>query len=503
MKFYKIVFSYIVFLFLLSNNTIAQSNSPINLRCEYKVNPNGIATPHPRMSWQLSARENERAVLQVAYQIQVAEKSNDLKTGKALLWDSGKQQSDQSIHIAYGGPKLKPKKEYHWRAKIWNNKKEESNWSEIAHWEMALLDTSEWIAQWIEPVLEERENAYNPSPLLRKEFQLNNSITKARLYITAHGLYEAFLNGKQVGDELFTPGWTSYNKRLQYQTYDVTRLLQKGENAIAVRLGDGWFRGQFDSKDRWNKVYGTKTALLFQLEITYKNGKTETIISDKNWKASTGAIVMSGIYDGGIYDARLEKTGWKEAGYNDRNWNPVRKVNHSKSRLVSTEGVPVRKMETITAKKIFRTPKGELVADLGQNLVGWVELKIKGKRGDTITLHHAEVLDQEGNFYTANLRTAGQKVQYIFKDNKEQIFEPHFTFHGFRYVKIEGVEEPISPNQITGIAIYSKKEKTGSFECSNPLINQLQQNIEWGQKGNFLDVPTDCPQRDERMGWTG
>lgn len=490
-------------LFFVPFAASGQNNAPIQLRCEYKINPKGIESQQPRLSWQLTTDDNDRSVVQTAYQIQVTTNLDQFKRSKNFFWDSQKQQSDQSVHVEYKGPTLAVRQQYFWRVKIWDNLKGESAWSEVAHWEMSLMDSSEWKANWIEPAFAEKEKAYNPCPMLRSEFSLKKEVAKARLYITAHGLYEAHLNGQRVGDEWFTPGWTNYDKRLQYQTYDVTNLLQDGTNAIGVRLGDGWYRGQFDSGNRWNTRYGNKTALLCQLEITYKDGRTETIVSDDNWKATTGAIVMSGIYDGEIYDARLEKNNWTTSNYNDKDWHSVKVVEHTKGHLIAAEGVPVRKIETVKAKEIIRTPNGETVVDLGQNIVGWVRLKVKGKVGDTIALYHSEVLDKAGNFYTANLRTADQKVQYILKDNQTQTFEPHFTFHGFRYVKVEGFPTELTLDHITGIVIHSDMEKTGSFECSDSMINQLQSNIEWGQKGNFLDVPMDCPQRDERLGWTG
>ncbi len=484
---------------LLSFPTLSQTKSKVvQLRCEYKINPNGVETKYPRLSWQLSTDESSRAIMQSAYQIQVATSPDDLEKENDLIWDSGIIDSDRSIHIPFEGIPLKSRGKYFWHVKTWDNRSENGMWSEIAYWEMGLLDSTEWKAEWIEPLLKEDKKAFNPAPLLRKEFKLKNNIAKARLYITAHGLYEAYLNGKKVGDELFTPGWTTYHKRLQYQTFDVTHLLQKNENAVGVRLGDGWYRGKLN----W-RPYGDKVALLFQLEIEYENGQKELILSDKNWKASTGAVVMSNIYQGEIYDARLEKKGWTQIKYNDSEWRSVRKVDHSKSKLIGTEGVPVRKMEVVKAKEVIQTPKGETVIDMGQNMVGWIKLKVKGQAGDTLTMYHAEVLDKEGNFYTDNLRKAKQKVQYILSDDQTRAFEPHFTFQGFRYLKLEGFLDSISLDQFSGITIYSDLEKTGHFECSNEMINQLQSNIEWGQKGNFLDVPTDCPQRDERMGWTG
>ncbi len=478
------------------------SKPAIELKCEYKINPIGIQTMAPRLSWKIPEIANQRGISQKAYQIQVATSLEDLLRSNNLVWDSQKVATDKSIHNPYKGPKLEAKTIYYWRVKVWDNINDENDWSESASWEMSLLSSSNWNAEWIEPNLVEKEKAYNPCPLLRRKFKAKNKIAKARLYITSKGLYEAFINGQAVGDQLFTPGWTSYNKRLQYQIYDVTDLIEKDQNALSVRLGDGWYRGQFDSYDRWNNNYGKNTALLCQLELTYTNGEKETISSDKKWKSSTGAIVMSGLYDGEVYDASLEKKGWLSAAYSDKKWSSIKVVAHDKNLLVSSEGVPIRKMEVLKPRGMIRTPKGEDVIDMGQNMVGWIKLKVKGNPGDTVTLYHAEVLDKEGNFYTANLRTADQKVQYILNDKEESIFEPHFTFHGFRYVKIEGISN-ISLDDFEGIVIYSDMKQSGNFECSNEKINKLQSNITWGQKGNFIDIPMDCPQRDERMGWTG
>lgn len=493
-----VLFALVLFPILLTAQTI----HPVQLRCEYKENPVAIDVTKPRLSWQMQAPASERGLLQTAYQVRAASTERDLERSRRLLWDSGKRNSDQSIHVVYEGPELQSRQRVYWQVKIWDNQGRESDWSAPAYWEMGLLSPSEWAAKWIEPDWEEKEKAYNPVPMLRREFSLAKNIEKARLYITAHGLYEAFLNGRRVGDELFTPGWTTYGERLQYQTYDVTELLQSGDNAVGVMLGDGWYRGQFGFRNNWN-IYGTKTALLFQLEVEYRNGKTETIISDGDWKGTTGPIRLSSLYDGETYDARLKKEGWTQTGYDDGDWDGVRNVQHDKSRLIAPEGVPVRRIEELPTQEVITTPKGEIVADLGQNMVGWVKLKVKGRPGDVITLYHAEVLDKEGNFYTANLRSAQQKVQYILNDSEEHVFEPHFSFQGFRYVMIEGLRGPLTKEHITGVVIHSDMEKTGNFECSNDMINQLQSNIQWGQKGNFLDVPTDCPQRDERMGWTG
>ncbi|WP_315822265.1 family 78 glycoside hydrolase catalytic domain [Paraflavitalea speifideaquila] len=315
-------------------------------------------------------------------------------------------------------------------------------------------------------------------------------------------MYEAQINGKRVGDAYLTPGWTSYNKRLQYQVYDVTDLLQQGSNAIGVTLGNGWYRSYLAWSNARNH-YGSDIALLLQLDITYTDGTTQSILSDESWKSSTGAIRYSEIYHGETIDAREEKKGWATAGYDDRFWTHVLKTNASKSVLIATYNEPVKKHETFKPLRIFKTPKGEQVVDFGQNLVGWVVIKAQGKSGDKITLSHAEVMDKSGNFYIDNLRAAKAQNNYILSGEGTETFEPHFTWQGFRYMKVEGYPGELKPENLTAVALYSDMKPTGTFTSSNPLLNQLQHNIEWGLKGNFLDVPTDCPQRDERLGWTG
>ncbi len=269
-----------------------------------------------------------------------------------------------------------------------------------------------------------------------------------------------------------------------------------------MELGSGWYRGHL----AWNgnkNTYGKDIALLFQLDIVYENGTRESIVSDGSWKSSTGSIVYSEIYNGEIIDARKQKTGWRTTGYDDGNWSGVKLADYNKSNLVANENEPIKKHETFQPVKIFKTPKGETVIDFGQNLVGWVIVNAKGNRGDSITISHAEVLDKYGNFYTDNLRAARAQAKYILSGNGDETFEPSFTFFGFRYIKVEGYKGEIKPENFMAVALYSDMKPTGEFACSHPLINLLQHNIQWGQRGNFLDVPTDCPQRDERLGWTG
>lgn len=494
----------VVLLCLMAQAAVAfakDSPAPVsltNLRCEYKVDPIGIDVRQPRLSWQLVA--SERGVVQSAYQIRVAESTEGLASSPT--WDTGRVASDQSIHMVYEGPAVQSGKRYYWQVRVWNGQGEASEWSEAAFWEMGLLDPSDWQAAWISSDWDEDLTTTQPSPMLRSEFRVNGEVASARAYVTSLGLYEMELNGRRVGDEVFTPGWTSYDTRLQYQTYDVTGLLQPGDNAVGATLGDGWYRGYLGWQDQRN-VYGNHLAFLAQIQITYADGRVQIVGTDAAWKAATGPIRFADIYMGETYDARLEKPGWTRPGYDDGDWSGVRLVDHPKDILIAPAGPPVRTIEEIGPVAILRTPAGETVFDLGQNMVGWVRLKMRGEAGTTVTLRHSEVLDKDGNVYTDNLRTARQHIQYTLKGGSEEVFEPHFTFQGFRYVAVEGYPGEPTLESLTGVVIHSDMTPTGRFESSRPLINQLQHNIVWGQKGNFLDVPTDCPQRDERMGWTG
>ncbi len=461
------------------------------LLTENLSNPIGLDVQLPRFSWQLASEK--RNVSQTAYEIKVS-------ADKGQVWNSGKVSSNQSVHVPYAGAALESNQKYTWQIRAWDNNSKASSWSEKGFFQTALLNTSDWKAKWIEAGFE--EDSSRPAILFRNQFAVNKKIKSAILYITAHGMYEVQLNGNKVGDAYLTPGWTSYNKRLQYQTYDVTDMLPKGNNAIGAMVGNGWYRGYLAWQDNKN-IYGTKLALLAQLTITYSDGTKQNMITDESWKSSTGGIKSVEIYHGETIDARAEQTGWSTTGFNDAAWKGVTVLTTDMGNLIATENEPIKKHETFKAIKLITTPTGEKVLDFGQNLVGWVVVKATGKTGDKIVLKHAEVLDKKGNFYTENLRSAKATATYILKGGVAETFEPHFTFYGFRYLKIENYPGEINPDDFTAVALYSDMKPTGTFTSSNALINQLQHNIQWGQRGNFVDVPTDCPQRDERLGWTG
>jgi alpha-L-rhamnosidase len=467
-----------------------------DLKVEYRKNPLGIDNLNPRISWKLKG--NERGIKQSAYKIQVALDENFSN----IVWDTSFVKSEQSVHVKYDGPELKSKTRYYYRVQIKDQKGSKSDWSNTAYWEMGLVNKNEWEAEWITSDYKNQNEKLQSCPIFRKDFTVNDNIKKARIYISSFGLYELSLNGKRVGDYYFTPGWTTYDQRLQYQTYDVTDLLKEGDNALGVILGDGWYKGDLMWNDK-RGFYGDQTAVIMQLHIIYQDGRKELLKTDQSWKSTAGPIIMSDIYQGEIYDAREEISGWNQPAFNAEDWSEVKILDQDKEILLAQENEAVKKIEKIKPEKIFTTPAGETVIDMGQNMVGWIHFKVEGKAGDKVILKHAEVLDQDDNFYTGNLRGAEQKIEYILKGDGQESFEPHFTFQGFRYIKLEVYPGEVDLSDFTGVVLHSDMERTGEFSCSNSMINQLFENIIWGQKGNFLDIPTDCPQRDERLGWTG
>ncbi|MEH7073457.1 family 78 glycoside hydrolase catalytic domain [Neobacillus drentensis] len=469
-----------------------------NLTCEYRKNPLGIDIKRPRVSWKV--KSDRRGTMQQAYHIQVAYEEDFTE----IIWDTGITESDESIHIEYGGPELKSKTRYFYKVKVRDNFNRETEWSETAWLETGLLSPEDWQAEWITPDPAGINPLSEPAFLLRKEFTLKAGIKSARIYGTGVGLYELYLNGERVSDELLAPGWTSYHNRLQYQTYDVTKQLQDGTNAIGIILADGWYKGNLVRENNRN-IYGNRRAAFFQIHVTYNDGTEEVIVTDNTWKASTGPIVFSEIYHGETYDARLEKEGWSQSNYNEQDWSGTIIQEMPNTQLVAQENVPTRVTEVLKPIDTFVTPAGDTILDMGQNMVGRIRLKVNAPTGTRIVLKHAEVLDKDGNIYFGNLKFAKQKVEYITKGEGLESFAPHFTFQGFRYVKVEGFpgqENGLPLENFVGEVIHSDMERVGEFECSDPLVNRLQENIVWGQRGNFVDVPTDCPQRSERLGWT-
>jgi len=496
---------------------LTTSLPPIYLRCEYLVNPLGIDSPSPRLSWILpTVPTAPHGQKQVAYQILVASTQALLATDSGDLWDSGKCLTSQSAHIEYKGGMLSSGMRCWWKVRVWERRDIPSAYSGVAFWEMGLLSPDDWQAQWIgldlSTLTEQRESdAYThlpglkPSPYFRKTLSLSHPARRARLYITAKGVYEAHINGHRVGDARLTPGWTNYNTRIQYQTYDVTMMMQQGDNVVGALLGTGWYSGHigFPAAGGGYDHYGSEPQLLFQLHLDCTDGTSVVLLSDETWQGTTGPIFYSDLLMGERYDARRELIGWDQAGSTDTSWSAVSRSERDAVLLVADQAQPILVTETIRPQMASERTPGCYVFDMGQNMVGWVRLHVQGEAGTLVQMRFAEMLDADGTLYTENLRTAKQTDTYILKGEAPEVFEPHFTFHGFRYVEVTGYPGTPTIDTLTGCVVHSATPQTGTFECSSAMVNQLHRNILWGQRGNFLSVPTDCPQRDERLGWMG
>jgi len=469
------------------------------LRCEYETNPLGIDVTQPRLSWRIA--DDRIGAKQTAYQIQAGSSA-----GEADLWDSGKVETDQCTHVPFGGDVLRARQRVHWRVKVWDKDGNATDWSDPAWFESGLLERSDWQGRWIGASVSGSPRTSAPAPMLRKALTLDQPVAAARLYITALGIYDATINGQSFTDVTLAPGWTDYTRRVQYQTYDVTDHVQSGDNAIGVTLGDGWAAGYIAWAGR--QKYVDRPRLLAQLEVTHDDGSTTIIVTDESWRWSTGPVVESDLYMGEDYDARLEQPGWDTPGFDDGNWPAVKVFEDTGCAIEASASPRVRPIMELkpveTSDERLARRNAATIYDLGQNMVGRVRIRMRGPRGATIRLRHAEMLQEDGSLYTANLRSARCTDYYTLKGDGEEVYEPRFTFHGFRYVEVDRLmRTAVEVLDVTGIVLHSDTPPTGSFECSDDLINQLQHNIEWGQRGNFLEVPTDCPQRDERLGWLG
>ena len=439
---------------------------------EYRKNPIGLNEKNPRFSWVLES--DNREILQKSYRLTVANESGD------VVWDSGEVFSEQSVLVEYVGRELAVRTRYEVILTVKDNKYETSD-SRLT-FETGLMG---------EPIEGEfiSHNFSNCVPEFRKVFSAKKNVKRARLFATALGVYEIFLNGTRVGDLYDAPGWTSYTHRLQYQAYDVTGLLVNN-NEIRALVAPGWYAGVLGYFHQKN-CYGERTAFCMTLYIEYKDGKKEVVKTDGSWKVSESALRFSEFQDGEFFDSTF--IAKEELS--------VDIIDYDKQKIVGQICEPVRVTEILPARQLIITPKGERVLDFGQNASGIVTFTYRGKRGDTVTLRHAEALDKDGNFYTENLRAAKAEDSWIL-NGEVQTLCPRFTSHGFRYAQLIGFGEKINLSDFKMLVIHSDMEQTSRFECENKEIQQLHSNIVWGQRGNFLDIPTDCPQRDERLGWT-
>jgi len=505
---------YVVFLLTISvfaNNF--KENLPLEihqLRIEYLENPQGIDVLKPRFSWVLKGDSFNRH--QSAYQISVASAEN--KLAGPDVWKSDKITSNQTNQIVYNGKELISGKKYFWQVKVWDENGISST-SEIAFWSMGNLDFLDWKAQYISHnVGYNKKDKYKelylpPARYLRHSFNIKKKIKKATAYTTALGLYELRLNGNKVGDDYLLPGWTDYNKRLYYQTFDITNQLTQGENVVGAIIADGWYAGYIGYAllvrlDKVREFYGVNPSFMGQIKIEYTDGTSEIIASnDKTWKANVGPILEADIIMGETYDARLEHKNWDKPGFNDSKWSKPKRYTLPNGKLMASPTSAVKNQETIRPIKITEPKPGTYIFDLGKNIAGIAKLKTQGKAGTKITLRFGEILKGNGTLLTENLRRARATDTYILSGNSVETWEPRFTYHGFQFVEVTGLTEKPTLETITGLQLSSIKTNASSFESSNSMNNTLFKNIKTTQAANFIDIPTDCPQRDERLGWTG
>jgi alpha-L-rhamnosidase len=540
----------VVALLLISLLTRARAeSSPVGLRCEYRTNPRGLDERRPRLSWRLESAE--RGARQTAFRILVASTPSLLLENKGDLWDTGNVAGDSSVNVPYTGRRLQSRQQCFWKVQVWD-RQGRARWSEPAAWTMGLLEPSDWLADYISyrdtsPVWTNAETLFlPPAAQYRKDFAANKGIKRATIYASALGIYELFLNGERVGDARFAPGWTDYHQRAYYWTYDVTRTIARGANTIAAWVGDGWYSGYIGfglltakgTEHIGRYTYGKTPALMLQLEVEYADGTIQRVVTDKSWKVTQDGPIREGDFlMGEYYDARREQKGWHTPGFDDSNWNPAILASENGSipamfyeeknpqkagdavmlqghpvdlgfrapgKLEAFPGVPVRPIEELKPISVTSLTNGTYIFNMGQNFAGLVRLKVKGPAGTTVQLRYGEMLYPNGTLMNENYRKARSIDHYVLRgDPNGEEWTPRFTFHGFQYVEATGLPAPPTSDTLRGIVLHSDTPLTSEFECSDPMANRLFKNIVWTQRANFVDLPTDCPQRDERFGWMG
>lgn len=503
-------------LFLLAFNQISAQElkhlTVSNLQLEYRTNPKGITVTAPRFSWLIEGNGRNRS--QSAYQILVSSSKKKLEENQGNIWDSGKVSSYDTNQVVFAGDDLISNTDYFWKVKIWDESNQESEWSEPAHWSMGLLNFSDWHGQFIShdvgyDTTDKYDSLYlPPARYLRKSFQITKKVKRATVYSTALGLYELRLNGEKVGDDYFAPGWTDYNERLYYQTHDITNSIKQGDNAIGAVIADGWYAGYLGYAllvrlDKVREFYGVNPSFMGQLHIQYEDGTEEVLATDSTWKSNEGPIREADILMGEKYDARLEHSGWDTPGYDDQDWKTPKVYTYPDGKLEAHPGSLIKNIERLKPVKMTEPEPGTYVFDLGKNFAGIAELKVEGPAGTEVRLRFGEILKRDGNIQTENLRLARATDTYILKGEGVEVWQPKFTYHGFQYVEVTGYPGKPSLDAITGIVLSSIKTDASAFKTSNEMNNTLYENIKTTQAANFFDIPTDCPQRDERLGWTG
>ncbi len=517
----------------------AEALTPLELRCEYLVDPLAVEATAPRLSWRVESEA--RGQRQTAYQILVASSREKLDRNEGDLWDTGRVSGNQTTQIAYSGQPLKSRQECFWKVRVWDKDGTASVWSEPARWTMGLLEPGHWQAEWISfrdesPLWTDRTKlSLPPARYYRKPFHVGKQVRRATVYATALGIYELNLNGHRVGDAYFAPGWTDYRQRVYYQAYDVTPLVTSDANVLGATVADGWYAGYvgygllvgYGPHKTGRNIYGKTPALLAQLELEYDDGTREVIGTDTTWKVTgEGPVREADLLMGESYDARREMPGWAKPGFDDADWASAIKAEANGSlkapfhdaggvreqefgfvrpaRLQGYPAQPVRVTEELACVDVTSPSEGVHIFNLGQNFAGSVRLKVRGPAGTTVQLRYGEMLHPDGRLMTENLRKARATDFYTLRgDSEGESWMPQFTFHGFQYVELTGYPGKPEPDVVTGLAMHSDTPLVSRFECSDPMVNRLFQNIVWTQRSNFLELPTDCPQRDEREGWMG
>jgi alpha-L-rhamnosidase len=518
-KIVTLAMSAVAIMFEVSTAGAQPDARATHLRCEYLTNPVAIEERAPRMSWIVESPE--RGWRQTAYRVLVASSAAKLDANSGDLWDSGKVASGETAHIEYAGKSLTSRTRCWWKVQVWNGEDKVSVWSQSAQWTVGLLKADDWKgSKWIgfdkvrEIPREKGKLCLPPARFLRKDFTLPKSVARAMFYASAQGIFDAYLNGRKIGEDYFTPGWTDYSKRIYYRAYDVTGLLKDGANTVGAVLADGWFAGYFGMGGTRDS-YGSNIRFKGILVLEYADGTTETVGTDDSWKAATGPILEADFFQGETYDARAELTGWSAPGYNASTWQPVvggatmrvrmpdKTWIEVEPRLCAAPHEPVRIHKEHQAKSITKPKAGMYVLDMGSNFAGFARVNVTAPAGTKIALRFGERINEDGTIYTDNLRGIRATDTYICRGGGKETWAPQFTFHGFQYIEVTGWVGELTRESVVGIEVTSDAPVAGSFECSSTMANQLYRNICQTQRANFIDIPTDCPQRNERLGWTG
>jgi len=488
---------------LFCASSSAQNLKPGDLSvADFLKNPLGMNLENMSFNWKLPPAGE--AAYQSAYAIEVAT-SKELLERAADVWQSGKTSSARSVQVPYGGRALKSCEKLWWRVKIWSKTGQESDWSEAASFETSYnTDGAQWAAHFIKSPHDPESKKRIPPAYLRRVFNIDKPVKAARLYAASKGIFTAALNGDAASDQYWPTGWTDYKKRIQIDTYDVTKLIKNGANCLSFIIADGWFSGSMSGANK-ECHYGTRPEIIAILKIDFADGTTLEVPTDASWKSSFGGVSAADFYDGETYDADKEPQGWKLANFDDSAWSAATASEGATPLLEARRSNPIRTMLKLKPLAITQPQKGVYVYDLGQNMVGTLELALKAwQKNSFIKIRFAEMLNKDGTLYTENYRNA-ESTDHIKGAPEGGRWTPLLTYHGFRYVELSNMPEGFEPSKddLTGLVWYSDMAATGAFSCSDERLNRLQSCILWGQRGNFLSVPTDCPQRDERLGWTG